>query len=240
MLTIPIINDWYLPETNTVDWYYITINALKDVWQGFIGFLPELIAAILIFIIGWFFALGLGKLVSEILKKLKVNSIFERGNLKEILEKSEIKVDFSEFIGAIFKWILVIVSLLIAVEILGFGEFANLLRGVISWLPNLIVAVFIFIIAVVLADILEKIVRAAVGGMEIEYGNLVGAIVKWAIWIFAISAILIQLGVSAELIMTLFTGLVAIIVISGGIAFGLGGKEVAAEILQDLKRKLKK
>jgi len=220
-------------------WSLITLQALQNVWQGFLNFIPVLLGAIIVFIIGWFVSIGIGKLVAEILRKLKFNQLFERGNWDEALAKADIKVDVSGFIGAIVKWVLVIVSLLIAVEILGLVQFADFLKGVLTYLPNVIIAALIFVVTVIVVDIVEKIVRAAVEGVKVGYGQMVSAVVKWSIWVFAIIAILYQLGIARPFMETLFTGLVAMLVISLGIAFGLGGKDVAAEILQDLKRKLK-
>jgi len=222
-----------------IDWYTITLRALGDLWQGFLLFLPKIIGALIVFLIGWFIAIGIGKLVTEILKRLKFNRIFEKGVWKTALEKAEFKIDASGFIGAICKWILVIVFLLAAVEILGLVQFAGFLTKVLGYLPNVIVAALIFVVAVIIADITEKIVRAGVEGVKMGYGQIAGAIVRWSIWIFAILAILMQLKIGTELILTLFTGFVALCAIAGGIAFGLGGKEVAAEILQNLRKKLK-
>ena len=165
--------------------------------------------------------------------------MFEKGVWKEALEKAEFKIDASGFIGQIVKWVFVIVFLMAAVEILGLTQFAGFLKNVLAYLPNVIVAAFILVVAVIVADFLEKIVRAAVESVRVGYGHLVGIIVKWSIWIFAILAILLQLKIAPSLIQILFTGLVAGLVISGGIAFGLGGKEIAAGILQDLHRKFK-
>ncbi len=222
-----------------LDWADVTIQALQNLWQGFLGFIPLLVGAIIVFIIGWFISVGVGRLISEILKRIKLNQILEKGGWKEALEKAEIKVDASGFIGAICKWVLVIVFLLAAVEILGLVQFADFLVKVLAYLPNVIVAALIFVVAVIIADILEKVVRALVEGIRVGYGQIVGTIIKWSIWIFAILAILIQLKIAPTLLQTLFTGFVALIAIAGGIAFGLGGKEVAAELLQDLKKKLK-
>jgi len=180
-----------------------------------------------------------GKLITEILRRIKFNQIFEKGSWDEALAKADIKVDASGFIGAIIKWVLVIVFLLAAVEILGFMQFAIFLNGVLAYLPNVIVAALIFVVTVIVVDIVEKIVRVAVESIKVGYGQMVSAVIKWSIWIFAIMAILYQLGIARPFMETLFQGLVAILVISLGIAFGLGGKEVAAEVLQDLKRKLK-
>ena len=222
-----------------LDWADVTIQALQNLWQGFLRFVPALIGAIIVFVIGWFIAVGVGKLITEILKRVKFNQIFEKGGWKTALQKAEIKVDASGFIGAIVKWVFVIVFLLAAVEILGLAQFADFLKSVLGYLPNVIVAALIFVVTVILVDIVEKIVRAGVEGIKVGYGQVVSAVVKWSIWIFAILAILHQLGIARPFMETLFVGLIAMLVISFGIAFGLGGRDVAAEILQDLKRKLK-
>ena len=222
-----------------LDWYGITAEALGDLWVGFVDFIPRLIGAIIVFVIGWFISVAIGKIVAGILRKIKFNRLFDKGNWKPALEKAEIKVDPSSFIGAIFKWVLVIVFLLAAVEILGFVQFADFLTDVLAYLPNVIVAALIFVVAVIIADIVEKVVRAAVESVRVGYGNLIGGVVKWAIWIFAILAILYQLKIAPGLIQTIVNGVVALIVISAGIAFGLGGKDAAAEALESLKKRIR-
>ena len=222
-----------------IDWYEVSRQALESLWQRFIIFVPQLIGAIIVFIIGWFIAVGLGRLVAEILKRIKFDRLFEKGAWKTALEKAEVKISSSEFIGAIFKWVLIIVFLQVAVGILGWTQFALLLDKVIGYLPNVIVAALIFVVAAIVADIVGKIVIAAAEGAKFAYTHLAGAIVKGAIWIFAILAILRQLIIVPEFVDILFGafvyGVVAIFVIS----FGLGGKEIAGEILQDFKKKLK-
>jgi len=221
------------------DWTTITIEALQKTWQGFLNFIPNLLIAIIVFIIGYFFALGIGKLIAGTLIRLKFNKIFERIGWKEALEKAELKVNPSEFVGAIFKWILVIVFLLAVVEILGFVQFAVVLNKLIGWIPNLIVAVAIFVVAVIVADILDKIIRASVQKIGVKYVGALGGMVRWAIYIFAGLAILAQLKIEvanwiADLLRIAFAG----VVIAGAIAFGLGGKDAAAKIIEDLRKKI--
>jgi len=220
------------------EWTVITLEALQKAWEGFLLFLPNLIGAIVIFVIGWFVALAIGKLVSGILKKVKLDKLFERTEWKEALEKAEIKVNVSEFIGDIFKWILLIVFLLASVEILGLRQFAELLRGIVMWLPNLVVAVAIFIVAVIVAEILEKIIKATVKKIEVGYVGFFGTLVKWAIYIFAFLTILYQLGVAREIVNALVFGIIATLSLSLGLAFGLGGKDAAAKFIEDIKKKL--
>ena len=219
-------------------WYIVTVNALQGLWEAFLMFIPALLGAIIVLIIGWFISIGIGKLVTEVLKKLQFNQFFEKGSWKTALEKAEIKVDASGFIGAIIKWILFIVFLMAAVEILGLGAFAGFLKGVLAYLPNVVVAALIFVATVILVDIVEKIARAGVEGIKVGYGKMVSTIVKWSVWVFAILAILHQLGIARPFMETLFTGLVAVLVLGFGLSFGLGGKEVAAEVLRDFKKKL--
>lgn len=217
----------------------LDVQVLQNIWSTFLVFFSKLIAAIVIFLIGWFVALGVGKIVTEILRKLQLNKLFEKESWKLALEKAELNTDVAGFIGAIVKWIFVIVFLLVSVEVLGLKHFAEFLSNILGYLPNVVVAALIFVVAVIIAEFLEKLVRVTVEGMKVGYGGTVGAIVKWSIWVFAILAILLQLQIANQLIITLFTGFVALVTIAGGLAFGLGGKDLAAEILEKLKNKLK-
>jgi hypothetical protein len=220
------------------DWSLITLEALQSLWQGFLLFLPKLVGAIIVFVIGWFFALAIKRLAIEILKRIKLDRFFERTGWKEALEKAEIKVTASEFIGEIFKWILVIVFLLAAVEILGLTQFAEFLRKIVLWLPNLIVAVAIFVVAIIVAEISEKVIRASVKKMELGYAGFFGTLVKWAVYVFAALAILLQLGVTPQIVNALIFGLIGTISLALGLAFGLGGKDAAAKFIEEIRKKI--
>jgi len=228
-----MIQEWSL------EWYSITYEALLGLWKGFLIFIPKVLGALIIFLLGWVFATGIGRLVTEILKRLRFNEIVEKTGWTEAFKRAKLEVSLSEFLGAIIKWILVLVFLLAAVEILGLLQFAVFLTKVLGFLPNVAVSVLIFVVAIILADILEKVTVASVERVKIGYAKLAGVLVKWAILGFAILAILLQLGIAAPLVHTLFTGIVALFVISFGLAFGLGGKEIAAEILKELREKLR-
>ena len=221
------------------NWYTITVDALQSLWQGFLNFIPLLVGAIIVFAIGWVISVAFGRLITEILKKIKFNQLFEKGSWKSALEKAEVKIDPAGFVGAMVKWILVIVFLQGAVGILGLKDFAGLLREVVGFLPNVIVAVLIFVVTVILVDIVEKIVRTTVEGIKVGHGHIVSGVVKWAIWIFAIIFILEQLNIGGRLPEGIIFGIIGFLALAGGLAFGLGGKELATDILKDLKAKLK-
>lgn len=220
-------------------WMEVTIDALQGLWQGFVGFIPALLGAVIVFAIGWFVSIWAGKIITEILKRIKFNLVFEKGGWKAAMEKAEVKMDAAGFVGTIIKWVLIIVFLSAAIRILGIEAFDHFIAAIVGYLPNILVATLIFVVAVIVVDIVTKVVRAGVEGIKVGSGHLISAVVKWAIWIFASLAILHQLRVAPAFMETLFTGLVAVLVISFGIAFGLGGKDVAADLLQDLRKKLR-
>lgn len=221
------------------DWYLVTIQALQSLWLSFLYFVPNLIGAILTFVIGWFLSSWLGWAVTKVLNLIKLNELFSKGQWDEALEKAGIKADVSGFIGQICRWILALTFLIATVEILGLSQFATLFAQVIAWLPNVIVVVLVMVATVILAEILEKIAVAAVVKAKIKSTHAVALVVRWSIYIFALLAILLRLNIASPLIQTLFSGLIGVLVIAGGLAFGLGGKDLAKQILEDLYKKLK-
>lgn len=221
-------------------WTETTMFALQTLWQGFLAFIPQIVGSFLVFMIGWIVAVAIGKLVAEILNRFKFDRLFEKAGWKGALERADLKVDASAFIGGIVKWIFVVVFLLASVEILGLLQFAAFVNRILAYLPNVIIAALIFAVTVILTDIVEKVVRAAIEGIKIGYGKAVSMMIKWALWAFALLAILYQLGIARAFMEILFQGLVYTMVISLGLSFGLGGKEVASEIIRDVKDKLEK
>lgn len=221
------------------DWSIVVNESLVDFFQGFIAFLPSLIGALIVFLIGWLIAVSIGRLIKEILVQFKLNRLFEKKGWGKALEKAEIKHEPAGFIGAIFKWILIILTLYVAAGILNLKGIERILEEILGFIPNVIIAVFIFVVAVIIADILEKISRVGAEGIKIKNSHLVGVIVKWSIWIFAIIIILEQLRIAPEFMTILFTGFVGMLALAMGLAFGLGGKEVVSEALESLKKNLK-
>jgi hypothetical protein len=217
----------------------VTVQALQDLWAGFLNFIPKLIGSVIIFIVGWFLAIWIGKLVAEVLKRLKFDSLFSKTKWEEAMGKADVKMKMSGFIGMITKWILVIVFLSVAVEILGLSQFSGFIKEIVAWLPNVIVAAAIFVAAVIISDLAEKMIRTVVQKMNVGYAGMAGAIAHWAIWIFAAFAILGQLDVATEITQILMAGIVALVVVSASIAFGIGGKDLARDLLESARKKMR-
>jgi len=221
------------------EWFLLLIQPFI---QQLISFVANLLLAIVVFVVGYLISTGIGKVITEILKSLKFNKLFEKEGWNRAFQRANIDVHPSEFIGAIFKWVFVITSLLLAVDILKLAQFGGILTQVLNYLPNVVVASLIFVVAVIISDIVEKIIRVTVERMRVGYGYIASSIVRWAIWIFTIFLVLEQLLPNSELIKTLYMAIVYGVVISialgAAIAIGLGGKDTAAAIIQDMRRKM--
>jgi len=220
-----------------------SLEIMQQFLQDFVQFVGKLVLAVIVFLIGYLISVAIGKLITEILKSVRFNKLFEKEGWRKALQRANLDVNVSEFIGAIFKWVFVIVALLISVDVLGLTAFAGFLTQVLNYLPNVIVAVLVFVVAIIISDIVEKVVRVSVERLKIGYGYIAASIVKWAIWIFTIFLILDQLLPASMLVKTLYTsivyGIVGALALGIGLAIGLGGKDVAASVLDDMYRKVK-
>jgi small-conductance mechanosensitive channel len=217
-------------------WADVTVQSFQVLWGGFIGFLPKLLGAIIIFLIGWIIAIGLEKLVDQILKVLRIDSLLEKMGAGRSLEKAGFKINTGQWLGTLVKWFIMIVFLMAATDILGLDKVTTFLTTILYYIPNVIVAVLIILVAVWAAHVLHKIILVSASATNIKAVNLSASLTKWSILLFGFLAALVQLGVAPGLIQTLATGFVAMLAIAGGVAFGLGGKEIAAEVLARLKR----
>ena len=220
----------------------LSLSIVQPFLQGLVYFVANLVLAIVVFIIGYLVSVGIGKVITEILKSIKFNKLFEKEGWHKALQRANLEIDPSGFIGAVFKWIFVIVSLLIAVDILKLTQFGVILTQVLNYIPNVIVAALIFVVAVIISDIIEKIIRVTVERMKVGYGYLAASIVRWAIWIFTIFLVLDQLLPNSALIKTLYMaivyGIVGAVALGFAIAIGLGGKDTAAKIIADMHKKI--
>ncbi len=214
----------------------ILYGSLQQIWVSFIGFLPTLLAALIVFIIGWLIAIALGKLVNRLIKIIKLDLLLSRVGFDKALAKARLKLDSGKFFEELVKWFFIIVFLMAAVDILKLYGVTDFLRGILYYIPNIIVAVIILLAAVVLANFLQRLVRASVEATGLRGAGFLSGLTKWAVLIFGFIGALIQLGIAATLVNTLMIGLVGMLALAGGLAFGLGGKDQAARFLEKLRR----
>lgn len=215
----------------------VILSSLNILWPGFIGFLiGKLLPALVVFIVGWLIAIALGKLVNRIVKVLKLDLFLTKIGFRKALAKAKLKLDSGQFFGELVKWFFIIVFLMAAADILGLYQVTEFLKGILYYIPNIIVAVIVLLAAVIVANFLQKLVRASIEATGLKAAGFLSGLTKWAVLIFGFIAALTQLGIAVTLINTLVIGLVAMLALAGGLAFGLGGKEQAARFLEKLKK----
>lgn len=220
-------------------WTGAVTTSLADLWIQFISFIPNVIAALVVFFVGWSIAIALGRLVEKVLVMLRINSAFESlTGLKRAVEQAGLKLDVAHLVGEIFKWFLIIVTLLASTDILGLSEVSQFLTSVLFYIPNVVVAAVILVVAVILANFVYRTVLASVEAAGFSSGGAIAALSKWAILIFALLAALLQLNVATQLLQTFLTAFFAMVAIAGGLAFGLGGKDLATKWLQKAEHDL--
>lgn len=202
----------------------------------FVNFLPKLVIAVAVFIIGWIVAMIFDRIVIQVFRSLKVDQALSRLGFEKPLQRAGLKLDSGKFVGGIVKWFFIVVFLLTAANILDLPAVAAFLNDVVAYLPNVFVAAIILLVAAIISDFVAKSVKASVDAAGLASGPLLSGIAKWAIWIFAIFAALLQLGIAREILQTFFTGFVAFLAIAGGISFGLGGKEQASQFIERLRK----
>jgi len=211
----------------------------KIFWQNLTEISPPIFWAGLVLLIGILVAKWLGQISVAFLNKIKLNQLLKRMGLEEALVKIDARLNAPKFFGEIVKWFFVIVFLMLATGILGLTQFSQFLERVIGYFPNIFISCLIFLVAAFLADFSQKIVVGTLEEEKITYSRFLGRLFRWAIWLFAILAILYQLQITPSLILAIFIGMVATTSIALGIAFGLGGKDLAAKILKELEEKFK-
>lgn len=216
----------------------VVVASLQNLWNIFVGFIPELVVSFLVIVIGWAIAAALGRVVAQIISALRVDQLLDKVGFRKPVERAGLRLDSGHFFGQLVKWFLILVFVLAAANILGLSDVAIFLVEVIFYIPNVIVASLILLLAAAFASFMQHLIRASVDAAGMMSAGFLGSLAKWAILILAFFAALDQLGVARAFITTLLQGFVAMLAIAGGLAFGLGGQSAAKDFVAKLKEEI--
>lgn len=220
-------------------WSAVLLRSFQDLWAGLVEYVPNLVVALFIIILGWIIGALFGRVVSQLFKSLKVDSGLEKAGFGELLERGGIVLNSGAFVGALVKWFFIIVFLVAAFDVLGLAQVNIFLQQVVLlYLPRVIVAAVVLVAAGVLGDLVKRVVTSSVSAGGFGHANLAGSVSKWAIWIFGILVALEQLGIAAAFVQTLFTGVVVAVALALGLSFGLGGQEAASRLIEKTKQEI--
>ena len=217
-------------------WADVFTRALQDIGTEIIGFTPKLFVALVIFVLGWVFGVILGRVVAQIIKTIKVDNALREAGLEEVFNKAGFTLDSGKFLGGLVKWFVIVIFLVPTLEVLQLEQVNEFLRDdVLTYLPNVIAAVLILLIAALIAEVLQRIVAGSAKAADIRSAHFLGNVARWSIWLFAILAAFAQLNVATAFVETLFQGIVIALSLAVGLSFGLGGQEAAARYIDHLQ-----
>jgi len=172
-------------------------------------------------------------------ERIRINSVLKRIGLKDSFEKIGISLDAQKFFSEIVQWFFIILFLMLSFEILGLSRFSDFLEKVVLYFQNIFISILIFILASYLIDFSQKVFIGSLEKEKITYSGIFGKGFSLSIWVLTALAILYQLKIVPDLILTIFIGAIITIALVIGISFGLAGKEVAEKFLKEIEEKLK-
>lgn len=207
-------------------------NTINNTLATIGSFLPRFISGLIVLILGIIIASFLKQIILQLFKFIKLEAMLKKYGVPETKEG----VNWSNILAELIRWFVIILFLVPTAEVWGLGKFVEVLNGLLAFIPNVIIAVLLLLVGFVIARLVYDVLRASLHGLSPESARNVARAGKWAVLVFVFLVVLNQLGIASDLIRILFGGIVAMIALAGGLAFGLGGKDTAAEILEKIKK----
>ena len=208
-----------------------TMASLATAMSLFFAAIPKIIGFAIILIVGWFVASLIARAVAALLRAVHFNDLSQRAGLTAFVRDMGITQDASGFLAGIAKWFIRLIALVVAFDALGLPAVSDVLRQLLLWLPNLVVALVVLVVGGLAAGALSRVVRAASAEAGLSQPDLLGKVVSVVVWAFAVVVAVNQIGVATELVNTLFMATVGAVALALGLAFGLGGRDTASEIV---------
>ena len=217
-------------------WGEVLTLSFQNLWVGVVNFVPNLVIALVILILGWLVGALLGRAIAQVFRSLKVDEALRHAGFESVVRRGGMNLDSGAFIGGLVKWFVIVIFLVAAFDVLGLSQVNLFLQEVVlAYLPRVIVGALVILVAGVIGDVIERVVVTAAKSAGVRSAHFGGAVAKWAVWVFGILVALSQLGIATAFSQTLFTGIVVAISLALGLSFGLGGQEQAARFLERLR-----
>ncbi len=214
------------------DWGDAVLVSVTTALQNFLGFLPALVGAIIVLILGWIISGILANLIEKVLKRIGFERASQSAGIAGFIRQSGSEWTASKVVAEIVKWFIRLVAIQAAASILGMGQITAIVNSILLFLPNVVVALAIIVLGAFIAKFVAGIVRGAVSEMGFSSPDLIAGIARYAIIVFAVIAAVDQIGIAETVVNTLLIGTVAAIALAVGLAFGLGGQQTASRLTE--------
>ncbi|GBD31687.1 hypothetical protein HRbin33_00646 [bacterium HR33] len=211
--------------------FNIVVDSLRSFLTQLAGYLPRLIGALVILLVGWIIARWIRVLVAKLLAAVRLDQATKKAGIDDMLRQGGIELTMSGVIAGLVYWLIVLVTLLAAIDSLGLAVASDVLNQVVLFLPNVVVAVLILIFGALFGNLIRGIVATYLAGAQIAGAKVIASIAHYAVLIFAVAVALVQLGIGRELVTSAFQIAFGAVCLALALAFGLGGREWAAKLL---------
>jgi len=220
-----------------IDWNVLVTDPLREMLTRIMAYLPVLLGALIILIVGWLIAKAIRRIVDWLLTTIRFNSLADKSGISEVLRKGNLKMTVSQVVSGLVYWLIMIMVLVMVVNALGFPKASDILESLFAYIPKVIAALFVLVVAMFLATFVSGIVHTAAANAKLPQPYLLAGISRWAIIVFAVTISLAQLGIAPLFVTTAFNIILGGLVLALALAFGLGGKDAAASYLEELRQK---
>lgn len=217
--------------------YYVNIlgQALVDTGMTLITFLPNVIIAVIIFALGWLAGTILGRAVEHIVTVLRIDSALRKAGIDKVSDRAGVRVSIAGFFGGIIKWLVIVAFTIASTEILGLTQVTQLLRDILMYIPQVMIAAIVLVMAALIGDFVARLVEHSTKAAGMK-GHFAAQVAKWAIIIVGgVFPALTQLRIAQGLVEVLFAGIVFALSLALGLSFGLGGRDAAARTIEKMK-----
>ena len=217
--------------TAITDWGSAMMTSLAAALAMFLSAIPKIIGFALIVVAGWLLSSLVERGIAAILRAVRFNDLATRSGLADFINKMGTGTDSSGMIGIVAKWFIRLIALVVAFDALGLPAVSEVLRDLLLWLPNVVVALVVLVIGGLAAKALSNLVRGAMAEAGLTNSNLLAKLAGALVWAFAIVVAVNQIGIATTLVNTLFMAFVGAIALGLGLSFGLGGRETAGRLV---------
>lgn len=221
-------------------WQSAITGSWNQVWYPVLMILPKILGAIVVLAIGLILAYWIKKLVMQGLKIVKFEKLTEGAGLETYLRKADINLTFTQIVATFFEWVIVLVFFLAATDVLGLPVVSAVIAGVLGYIPNVLAAALIFAASLLVAKLVDGLVRGAIAGIDKTVARPAGKLARYVVLVIGVFTAISQLQVAQGLISIFFQGLTYTVVLVIGLSVGLGAKDVVSKALSDWYEKVKK
>lgn len=179
-------------------------------------------------------------MVAALLRTVNFDQLAFRSGFGSFVSNMGIDTDPSGLIGLVVKWFIRLIALVVAFDALGLPAVSDVLRQFLLWMPNLVVGLVVLVIGGLAANAMASLVRGATAQAGLGRPDLLANITRVAVWAFAIVVAVNQIGIASTLVNTLFMGFVGALALAAGLAFGLGGRDTAAKIVENWYQRIQR